>query len=466
MDAQEQPDSEDTIQGAHHVSLDEVTEDGQKESAPVGSGGDSSSDSSVEVVGVSVPDAPVQASVGGAAVVECPAEDVLVKPQPDEDVISVDDDVGIPDETPMIKLEGRLSTVKEEVVLEDSQETSHLKPETSLPSDLQVLKPSFTSTPEVQSPSRSRMEIDLTVNEDPVEREAPFSVDQGKTYMADQVRRWEQVTLEFVMSPTIEYTWPHPNPDFKSWYAAVVRTSEYAECRWLAGRKRGFPNGASLAPNAVVDFTSVEVYLKDLSPRECVAVLQTMFFDVGFRFRNLIPEWFRAHASQVDRSLVRAVAEDLQHLLTMELLEWREVTSGVPSPMLSPLDVRALTDTVEDMKPEDAEGDSLMPSYEAGLLGSECVERLKKAGVRVTRSPAILDTDQRCLDRPPLDPKSPTSADPWSRSRPGRCRLPHHSGLWEEQRRLTCRTLSLPHPEWFSLLKAALRKSTGTWVSK
>ncbi|POM79059.1 Hypothetical protein PHPALM_3336 [Phytophthora palmivora] len=212
--------------------LDEITEDGQKESASVGSGGDSSSDSSVEVVGVSVPDAPVQASVGGAVMVECPAEEALVKSQPDEDVIGVDDDAEekmVPDETPTIKLEGPLLTVKEEVVLEDSQETSYPKPETSLPSDLQGLKSSFTSTPEVQSPSRSRMEIDLTVNEDPVE--PPFSVDQGKTYVADQVRRWEQVTLEFVMSPTIEYTWPHPNPDFKSWYAAVVRTSEYVATR-------------------------------------------------------------------------------------------------------------------------------------------------------------------------------------------------------------------------------------------
>ncbi|POM59753.1 hypothetical protein PHPALM_31471 [Phytophthora palmivora] len=225
-----QLDSEDTIQGAHHVSLDEVTEDDQKESAP--------------------------ASVGGAVVVECPAEEALVKPRPDEGVISVDDDAEekiIPDETPTIRF-----------------------------------------------------------------------VDQGKTYVADQVRRWEQVTLEFVMSPLSE-----------AWIS-----------KW---------NLVRLAPNAVVDFTSVEVYLKDLSPRECVAALQTMFFDVGFRFRILIPEWFRAHASQVDRSLVRAVAKDLQHLLTMEILEWREVTSGVPSRMLSPLDERALTDTVEDMKPEDAE---------------------------------------------------------------------------------------------------------------
>ncbi|POM59975.1 hypothetical protein PHPALM_31224 [Phytophthora palmivora] len=125
---------------------------------------------------------------------------------------------------------------------------------------------------------------------------------------------------------------------------------------------------------------------------------------------------------------------------------------GVPSRMLSSLDVRTLTYTVEYMKREDAE---------AGLLGSECVERRKKAGVQVTRSPAssslgepelkrpqhlpprpasipsmrslmstaealrsrvkcleleahrrcrVLDMDQRCSDRPLLAPKGPTSA--------------------------------------------------------
>ncbi|POM63196.1 hypothetical protein PHPALM_27534 [Phytophthora palmivora] len=93
----------------------------------------------------------------------------------------------------------------------------------------------------------------------------------------------------------------------------------------------------------------------------------------------------------------------------MELLEWREVTSGVPSRMLSPLDVGALTDTVEDMKPKDAEGDSLMSSYEAGLLGSECVERLKKAGVRVTRSPASSSLGEPEPKRPQHLPPRPAS---------------------------------------------------------
>ncbi|POM62553.1 hypothetical protein PHPALM_28284 [Phytophthora palmivora] len=84
----------------------------------------------------------------------------------------------------------------------------------------------------------------------------------------------------------------------------------------------------------------------------------------------------------------------------MELLEWREVTSGVPSQMLSPLDARALTDTVEDMKPEGAE---------AGLLRSECVEQLKKAGVRVTRNPASSSLGEPELKRPQYLPPRPAS---------------------------------------------------------
>ncbi|POM60109.1 hypothetical protein PHPALM_31072 [Phytophthora palmivora] len=90
MDMQSQLESEDTIQGVHYVSLEEVTEDGQDESAPVGSGEDSSSDSSVEVVDVSVSDTHIHA-------VDDNAEQMV-----------------IPDETSSIKLEGSLSTAKEE----------------------------------------------------------------------------------------------------------------------------------------------------------------------------------------------------------------------------------------------------------------------------------------------------------------------------------------------------------------
>ncbi|POM59976.1 LOW QUALITY PROTEIN: hypothetical protein PHPALM_31225 [Phytophthora palmivora] len=69
------------------------------------------------------------------------------------------------------------------------------------------------------------------------------------------------------MSPTIENIWPHPNPGFTSWYAAVVRTSDYVATRMsMASRKRGLRmESRETGTNPVVDFNSVAVYLKNLS---------------------------------------------------------------------------------------------------------------------------------------------------------------------------------------------------------
>ncbi|OWY93859.1 hypothetical protein PHMEG_00036585, partial [Phytophthora megakarya] len=70
-----------------------------------------------EVLGVSGPDVPEQASVGSAVKVESPAVDgTSESSQLGHDVIEVDalEEKTIPDETPTIKLEGPLSTVKEE----------------------------------------------------------------------------------------------------------------------------------------------------------------------------------------------------------------------------------------------------------------------------------------------------------------------------------------------------------------
>ncbi|OWZ07759.1 hypothetical protein PHMEG_00019810 [Phytophthora megakarya] len=77
------------------------------------SGADSNSDLSVEVLGVSGPNVPV----GGAVKVESPAVNgTSERSQLGHDVIEVDalEEKAIPGETPTIKLEGSLSTVKEE----------------------------------------------------------------------------------------------------------------------------------------------------------------------------------------------------------------------------------------------------------------------------------------------------------------------------------------------------------------
>ncbi|GMF45803.1 unnamed protein product [Phytophthora fragariaefolia] len=120
------------------------------------------------------------------------------------------------------------------------------------------------------------------------------------------------------------------------------------------------------APNMVTDATAITVPPGTLPPpRECAAPTQTLFFEMGFRFRNLAPKWFQARASRVDPSLVRTVVEDLQQLLAVEPLEWRDVISGVATRIMPSLSLQAMNDGV---KPEDgAEASAYMT--QVGLTG-------------------------------------------------------------------------------------------------
>ncbi|OWZ00011.1 hypothetical protein PHMEG_00028891 [Phytophthora megakarya] len=177
------------------------------------------------------------------------------------------------------------------------------------------------------------------------------------------------------MSPMMEYVWSHPAPNFQAWYGTVMVTSEYLASRMSSGaRAQTWISEwrlVRLAPNMSADLTSVTVPLNELSIRE--------------------------------------VAEELQHLLTVELLEWQQVTSGVQCRVVSPLDARNLNDHSEEMKPEDVEDDPLMSSYEAELLGSECVTRWRRAGVRVYRSPASSSLGEPELKRQQHAPPQPSS---------------------------------------------------------
>ncbi|OWZ07760.1 LOW QUALITY PROTEIN: hypothetical protein PHMEG_00019811 [Phytophthora megakarya] len=159
-----------------------------------------------------------------------------------------------------------------------------------------------------------------------------------------------------------------------------MATSEYLASRMSSGAPAQIwiPEWSlvRLAPNMAADFTSVT-----LSMRECVAVLPTMFFEVGFKFRNLVPEWFRVSTPKAEVDTMRRVAEELQHLLT-------QVISGVQCRGVSPLDARNPNDRSEEMKSEDAEGDSLMPNYEAELLGTQrgVTQPESSLGVQVTET--------------------------------------------------------------------------------
>ncbi|OWY98190.1 hypothetical protein PHMEG_00031102 [Phytophthora megakarya] len=180
------------------------------------------------------------------------------------------------------------------------------------------------------------------------------------------------------MSPMIEYARSQPAPNFQAWYGTVIARSEYLASQMSSGDRAQIWISewrlVRLAPNMATDLTSVTVPLNELSMRECAAVLQTMFFEVGFKFRNLVPAWFRVSAPKAEVDTMRRVAEKLQYLLTVELLEWQQVTSGVRWRVVSPLDARNLNDHSEEMKPED---DEVSVSRVGGELESECIAVLR-----------------------------------------------------------------------------------------
>ncbi|OWY91536.1 hypothetical protein PHMEG_00039843, partial [Phytophthora megakarya] len=243
-----------------------------------------------------------------------------------------------PGGTPTIKLEGPLFTVKEEAASDILNDDLRSRPETSVSSSSYTQVPSEAIASRMQTPSSAQETVDLTAADDGEASEDPAIPNLVKLYVDDQVRRWERVSLEFVMSPMIEYAWPHPTPSFQAWYGTVLATSEYLASRvssgtraqtWISEWKL-----VRLAPNMSADLTSVTVPLNELSMREY-------------------------HS--------------------------------------------------EEMKPEDAEGDSLMSSYEAELLGSECVTRWKRAGVRVYRSPASSSLGEPESKRQQYAPPRPSS---------------------------------------------------------
>ncbi|OWZ05054.1 hypothetical protein PHMEG_00022930 [Phytophthora megakarya] len=168
--------------------------------------------------GVSFVDTPAQASVGGAVKVEPPTEDrISDTPQPVIDVESLD-------ETVTIKEKGPLSTVQEEVALEEKA-----APPTT------TTTPSSTQVSVIQDePSRMTVVLDgnsPTSSVDLESRETQMNEAQAKTYVAGQVRRWEHELRERVLPPRVRYTWPNVGRDFEPWWTAMIATSRHREGR-------------------------------------------------------------------------------------------------------------------------------------------------------------------------------------------------------------------------------------------
>jgi hypothetical protein len=253
--------------------------------------------------GESIPDEPVQAPKGGADAVEASVVDGVSDspPQPDEEVATAED-------SPTIKQEGPLSTVQEEIVLE---EKADVPAGTPAPTQSDSSDPAQTPPPQrqvgaedasgVTAPRGADRSLPLIKTEDIGVHSDQLNESQARTYVADQVRRWEQVRSEMVTPLKVRYAWTSPGPDFQPWWTATLATSEYL-------RERVSPSSMNDSWVDELELTQVELCLaRDivvigvppslLSSRECVALLQTLLFQSGFRFRNLIPMWFkRSHS--------------------------------------------------------------------------------------------------------------------------------------------------------------------------
>ncbi|OWZ14925.1 hypothetical protein PHMEG_00011521 [Phytophthora megakarya] len=155
-----------------------------------------------------------------------------------------------------------------------------------------------------------------------------------------------------------------------------------------------------------------------LSPRDCVALIQTLLVEAGFSFRNIAP------------SAVRIAVEGVQHLLATELIEWRQGAYGVTFQVL---DVQDGPLVIQDYHAEDADGDLIMTDHEAGLLGR------KMSGLRGLRRPRGSPSSESDPKRPQHVPPRPVS-----RSTPSLSSLPsYHSSDTNNQSTVTlCETMS------------------------
>ncbi|POM72074.1 Hypothetical protein PHPALM_11272, partial [Phytophthora palmivora] len=156
----------------------------------------------------------------------------------------------------------------------------------------------------------------------------------------------------------------------------------------------------------IQDLSYVEIPMSTRTARVCVAVLQTMLYEAGFEFQNLLPTWSQTQASAIFESQVRSVATELQSRLAMELVEWATVTARLQVNRLS-----------EGMKQEDTtsrEGtDSVLPDKDADLQGRQLIMRLRVTGLRVTHSSNGSSSDEppqskRLQQRPPRPQVSST----------------------------------------------------------
>ncbi|KAK1932281.1 hypothetical protein P3T76_012275 [Phytophthora citrophthora] len=293
-------------------------------------------------------------------------------------------------------------------------------------------------------------------------------------YVRREFRRWRDMDAGRVVPPNVEYVWPTTKPSADVFQKAAAATGDYIKWRcssvfpedtWISEfhvRRHGF--------GRIQDLSYVEIPMSTLTAPECVAILQTMLYEAGFEFQNLLPRWSQTQASAVFESQVRSVATELQSRLAMELVEWATVTAR--------LQVNRLPEIIkqEDITSR-GEADSVLPDKDADLQGRQLIMRLRVTGLRVTHSSDGSSSDEppqskRLQQRPPRTqiPSTPSalstpslSSLPQYESRSGNTRSESENPMSEDQNSSQARMTDAPVP---SVIGTSDDQSTGFQTSR
>ncbi|OWZ03807.1 hypothetical protein PHMEG_00024398 [Phytophthora megakarya] len=223
-----------------------------------------------------------------------------------------------------VKVERPLSTVQEETASEDMKVSPALT-ETSLP-EVQLAH----ATSESQT-SRNPVTVDARDEDMTLAQTEGITGDQAKFYVASQFQRWKEALAGRPIPPEIRYDWPFGKPDSQAYYLATLQTSRYLEERMSMASQAVCCNTFGLA----LDLTGLMIPVERLSPIECVAIIQTLLAESGFELQNVIPVWSDARILNIHSELIQLVCDDLQRVLSVELLEWRQLTSEATRRFLS-----------------------------------------------------------------------------------------------------------------------------------
>ncbi|KAK1943672.1 hypothetical protein P3T76_005068 [Phytophthora citrophthora] len=319
-----------------------------------------------------------------------------------------------------------------------------------------------------------KSEDSLKIPSDESGRADSLDGERALKYVRREFRRWRNMDAGKIVPPSVEYVWPTTKPSADVFQKAAAATGDYIKWRcssvfpedtWISEfhvRRHGF--------GRIQDLSYVEIPMSTLTAPECAAILQTMLYEAGFEFQNLLPSWFQTQTSAVLESQVHSVATELQSRLAMELVEWATVTAR--------LQVNRLP---ENIKQEDttsrSEADSVLPDRDADLQGRQLIMRLRVTGLRVTHSSDGSSSDEppqskRLQQRPPRTqiPSTPSalstpslSSLPQYESRSGNTRSESENPMSEDQNSSQARMTDAPVP---SVIGTSDDQSTGFQTSR